>query len=357
MIENFLKSEKEAIDNELEEYFSYLNSIENEILLKDFFAHLQEFTLNKKAKRLHPILLIAAFAGIVNPINVDNQIGQIRKTSLAVEFLHNAHLIHDDLIDADLKRRSKPTFHMQLKNELNQVYDNIELPNKEELIRMYGRDMSILGGTQGYLLGLNILKTSRFSDNLKLQAINEYTAAMDELLKGQIIEEYMNYHNITMTLEQYLSIAEMQRASLLEKSAKIGAILAKGNFHYQINPLSKAMNLMGQAFAIRDDIIDIKSDIKARKKKIVYIFAVQNTDEDQSKTLNEIYHLEELNKNDVKTVETIFTETNAIIIAEHFSKNLISQAKASLKDIYPDLNKDQKSFFNEFSDFMYMRDF
>lgn len=357
MIENFLKSEKEAINKELEEYFTYLNNTENEILLKDFFDHLQEFTLNKKAKRLHPILLIASFAGIVNPINVDNQLDQIRRTSLAVELLHSGHLIHDDLIDADLKRRGKPTFHIQLKNELNQVYDNIELPNKEELIKMYGRDMSILGGTQGYLLGLNILKTSRFSDNLKLQAINEYTAAMDKLMKGQIIEEYMNYHNITMTLEQYLSIAEMQRASLLEKSAKIGAILAKGNLHYQINPLSKAMNLMGQAFAIRDDIIDVKNDIKSRKKKIVYIFAVQNTDEDQSKTLNEIYHLEELNKNDVKTVETIFTDTNAIVIAEHFSKNLISQAKASLKDIYPDLNKDQKTFFNEFSDFMYMREF
>ena len=357
MIENFLKQEKEAIDKELEEYFSFLNSNENEILLKDFFAHLQEFTLNKKAKRLHPILLIAGFTGIVNPVNVDNQLDQIRKISLAVELLHSGYLIHDDLIDEDVKRRGKPTFHVQLKNELNQVYDNIELPNKEEFIRMYGRDMSILGGTQGYLLGLNILKSSRFSDGLKLQAINEYTAAMDKLMKGQIIEEYMNYHNITMTLEQYLSIAEMQRASLLERSAKIGAILAKGNLHYQIDPLSKAMNLMGQAFAIRDDIIDIKSDIKAKKKKIIYIFAVQNTDEEQSKTLNEIFHLEELSKEDVKTVESIFTDTNAIVIAEHFSKNLISQAKASLKDIYPDLNKDQKTFFHEFSDFMYMRDF
>lgn len=357
MIEKFLKSEKEAIDKELAEYFSYLNDNENEILLKDFFAQLQEFILNKKAKRLHPILLIAAFIGIVNPIYLDNQLDQIRKVSLAVELLHSGHLIHDDLIDADDERRGKPTFHIQLKNELNKVYKNLEVPHENELANNYGRDLSILGGTQGYLLGLNVIKTSRFSDILKLQAINEYAAAMDSLMKGQIIEEYMNYHNITMTLEQYLAIAEMQRASLLEKSVKIGAILAKGNSHYQINPLSKAMNLMGQAFAIRDDIIDIKSDIKAKKKKIVYIFAVQNTDEAQSKTLNEIYHLEKLSSKDVKEVEIIFTETNAVIIAEHFSKNLISQAKATLKDIYPDLNKDQKTFFNEISDFMYMRDF
>jgi geranylgeranyl pyrophosphate synthase len=357
MIEEFLKSEKDAIENELAEYFAVLNNSEEEILLKDFLAYIQEFVLNKKAKRLHPILLIAAFEGIVNPIHVHNQLDQIRKVSLAVELLHSGYLIYDDLIDNDLERRNKPTFHIQLKNALNQVLENVVLPNKEDVIKMYGRDMSILGGTQGYLLGLNVIKASRFSDNLKLQAINEYTAAMDSLMKGQIIEEYMNYHNITMSLEQYLTIAEMQRASLLEKSAKIGAIFAKGNLHYQIEPLSQAMNLIGQAFAIRDDIIDIKTDIKARKKKIVYIFAVQNTDEDQSKTLNEIYHKEELTKNDVNTVETIFAETNAVIIAEHFSKNLISQAKASLKKIYPDLNKNQKLFFNEFSDFMYMREF
>ena len=357
MIEEFLKSEKKAIDRELIDYFAFLEESEEEILLKDFYAQLQEFILNKKAKRLHPILLIAAFVGIVNPINLDSQIDQIRKASLAVEFLHSGHLIHDDLMDGDVERRNKPTFHVQLRNELNKVYDNIEIPNKNELIQMYGRDMSILGGTQGYFLGLNIIKNSRFSENLKLLAINEYAAAMDNLMKGQIIEEYMNYHNITMSLEQYLIIAEMQRASLLEKSARIGAILAKGNTHYQINPLSKAMNLMGQAFAIRDDMIDLANDIKTRKKKIIYIFAVQNTDEEQSKTLNEIYHLKELSKNDVKTVETIFTDTNAVIIAEHFSKNLINQAKASLRDIYPDLNKNQKTFFNEFSDYMYMRSF
>ncbi|MHA1459556.1 MAG: polyprenyl synthetase family protein [Promethearchaeota archaeon] len=357
MIEKFLKAEKEAIDKELIDYFTFLNENEEEILLKDFFAQLQKFILNKKAKRLHPILLIAAFVGIVNPINLDSQIDQIRKVSLAVEFLHSGHLIHDDLMDDDQERRDKPTFHVQLKHELNKVYNSIEIPNKNELIQNYGRDMSILGGTQGYLLGLNIIKGSRFSEKLKLLAINEYTTAMDRLMKGQIIEEYMNYHNITMSLEQYLIIAEMQRASLLEKSAKIGAILAKGNNHYQINPLSKAMNLMGQAFAIRDDMIDLVSDIKARKKKIIYIFAVQNTDEEQSKTLNEIYHSKELSKHDVKTVETIFAETNAVIIAEHFSKNLINQAKESLKIIYPDLNKNQKTFFNEFSDYMYMRNF
>ncbi len=358
MIEEFFKTEKSFVDKELEKYFTYLSKNEKDILLKDFIKQLEEFILNVKAKRIHPILLNAAFAGIVNPMYLEDQIDQIREVSLAVELLHSGHLIHDDLLDDDIKRRGKPTFHMQLKEELNQVYKDIDIPNKDEFINLYGRDMSILGGTQGYLLGLDILKSSKFPEQQKLLAINEYTESMDYLMKGQLIEEYMNYNNITMTLEQYLNIAECQRARLFEKSAKIGAILAKGNIHYQIKPLSDAMLSIGQAHAIRDDILDMEDDIKAKcRNKIIYILAIQNSDENQSRRLNEIYHKDALTQNDIKEVEDIFTETNSLIIAELLAKNLVEQAKNKLKDIYPDLNKKQKEFFNEFLEFVYTREF
>ena len=355
MIEKFFKTEKSYIDEELKNFFTQLYKMENDLLLKDFITQLEQFILNEKAKRIHPVLLTAAFAGIVNPMYLEDQIEQIREVSIAVELLHSGYLIHDDLLDDDKIRRGKPTFHMQLKNELDQVYKGIDIPTG--IYQRFGRDLSILGGSQGYLLGLNILKSSKFPDNLKLLAINEYTMAMDYLMKGQIIEEYMDYHKITMSLEQYLNIAELQRASLFEISTKIGAILAKGNLNYQIKPLSEAMVRIGQAHAIRDDILDLKDDIKRKKKKIIYILAIQNSDEVQSKTLNEIFNKESLSKNDVKLIEEIFAETNAIIIAEHFSKNLINQAKIFLKDIYPDLNKEQKIFFNKFSDYIYMREF
>ncbi len=358
MIEDIFKTEKQFIDNELEKYFTHLNKQEKDLLLKDFITQLEEFIMNEKAKRIHPILLTAAFAGIVNPIYLEDQIDQIHEVSIAVELLHSGHIIHDDLLDDDNTRRGKPTFHMQLKNELNQVYKDINIPHKDDIINLYGRDMSILGGSQGYLLGLNILKSSKFPEQLKLLAINEYIEAMDYLMKGQLVEEYMNYNKITMTLEQYLNIAEYQKARLFEKSAKIGAILAKGNIHYQIKPLSDSLLTIGQAHAIRDDILDIEGDIKSKNRsKIVYILAIQNTDENQSKRLNNIYHKDSLTENDIKEVNDIFNETNALIIAEHLAKNLVEQAKNNLKDIYPDLNKEQKVFFNEFSDFVYQREY
>ena len=359
MIEEFFKSEREAINQEIEQFFKELNKKENELLFADFNSQLRTFIIpeKSKAKRIHPILLVAAFNGIINPMYLEDNIEEIRKVAIAVEFLHSGHLIHDDLIDNDDIRRGEPAFHKQLQNEINKVYKTLDISEKGKLIELYGRDLSILGGSLGYLLGLDIIRASKFPDQLKLLAINEYTEAMDYLLKGMIIEEYMEYHKITMTLEQYLNIAEMQRARVLEKATKIGAILARGNRHYQIKPLSEAMLRIGQAYAIRDDILDIEEDIKDKKKKFLYILAVQNTDEEQSKTLNEIYRKPDITKSDINEVMKIFTETNAIIIAEHFSKGLVQEAKKYLKDVYPDLNKEQKEFFNEFSDFIYLREF
>ncbi|MFX1392665.1 MAG: polyprenyl synthetase family protein [Promethearchaeota archaeon] len=357
MIDEFLKKESKLVNIELEKFFKELNKTEKEILFADFNNQLREFITPKdsKAKRLHPILLIAAFNGIINPLYLEEQIDEIRKVSIAVELLHSGHLIHDDLIDNDDTRRGKPTFHVQLRNEIRKTYKSIDLPEKDELIQLYGRDMSVLGGSFGYLLGLNVIRSSKFPEQLKLLAINEYSEAIDNLIRGSIIEEYMDFNNMTMSLEQYLTIAELLRARLFEKSAKIGAILARGNIHYQIKPLSEAMLKIGQAFAIRDDILDVEKDILSKKKKFIYIVAVQNTDEDQSRRLNEIYRKQKITKNNMREVQNIFAQTNALVIAEHFSKNLVEQAKNSLKDIYPDLNREQKVFFNEFADFIYMR--
>ncbi len=359
MIDEFITSEKSAVDEELKKLFHNLNNIEQDLLVTDFLNQLEAFIIpaNNRAKRINAILLIASFKGIINPIYLGSQIEEIRKVSLAVELLHNGHVIHDDLIDDDIVRRGVPTFHIQLKDELNMILKNQENTNKEQLSTMYGRDMSILGGSYGYMLGLDVIKNAKFPENLKIMAINEYIEALNFLMKGQIVEAYMEYNNITMTLEQYLNLAEMLKARLFEKSVKIGAILARGNLHYQIKPLSEAMIRIGQAYAIRDDILDVKSDIKGKKKRFPYILSLQNTDEEQSRILNEIYHKKSLSKTDVKDVEKIFAETNSIVIAEHFSKNLIEQAKNYLKDIYPDLNKEEKLFFNEFCDYIYMRDY
>lgn len=351
----YLSSEKKTVDKVLQRYFQTLQKNEGDEIFTDFLTEFKGFVLNKNAKRLHPLLLIAAFKGIVNPMYLEEQINDIRRVSLAVELLHNAHLIQDDLIDDDKYRRGDLTFHRLFKKNLSQFYED---QNKEisQKTTDYGKDISVLGGTYAYILGMDIIKSSEFPEKLKLMAIKEYTEAIDYLLRGQIIEEYITNHNLVMSLEQYLNIEEMMRARVFEKSVKIGAILARGNVHYQIKPLSEVMLRIGQAYAIRDDLLDIEKDIKGKRKKIVYILAIQNTDEEQSNRLKEIFRKDKITKEDIQNAKQIFKETNAKKIAEQLSKNLISQAKNYLQDIYPDLNKDQKEFFTDFADYVYERD-
>ena len=82
MIDEFFKTEKAIVDKQLESYFANLHKKEKDILLNDFINQLEEFILNEKAKRIHPILLIAAFAGIVNPMYLEDQIEQIYEVSI-----------------------------------------------------------------------------------------------------------------------------------------------------------------------------------------------------------------------------------------------------------------------------------
>ena len=106
MIEQFLEKEKQNVNGYLVQYFKDLENEEDDVFLKDFIHQYKEFVLNEKAKRLHPILLIAGFVGIINPIYLEMQLDEIRKTSIAVELMHTGHLIHDDLFFADSSRSS-----------------------------------------------------------------------------------------------------------------------------------------------------------------------------------------------------------------------------------------------------------
>lgn len=352
MIEDFLKSERKAINNEIETYFIQLNQKEGTLLFNDFINEFKKFVINDNAKRLHPELLITAFNGIINPRYLQGQRTNIRRVSLSIELLHTGRLIQDDLIDDDKIRRNSLTFHYQLREGMKDLFESKETDQKNSDLDLYGKNIGLLGGPYSYILGLNIIKDSNFPEKLKLMAIEEYTKATNSLLKGLITEEYLNSHNILMSIEQYLDIAELVRASLFEKAAKIGAILAKGNVHYQIEPLSKAMRKIGQAYAITDDILDVRKDIKAKNKnKFPYILALNKVDENQTSFLKEVYNKETRDENDIETVYNIFTDTNAIRIAKQFAMNLIAEGKQALEKIYPDLNKDQKEFFNEFADY------
>ncbi|MHA2475216.1 MAG: polyprenyl synthetase family protein [Promethearchaeota archaeon] len=88
---------------------SKIDSIKNSFL-KDYYSEIRKYFL-AGGKRIRPLLCIATY----NAFKEDKD-EKIILPSIGTEFLHNASLIHDDIIDKDDFRRGKPAFHFRFRN-------------------------------------------------------------------------------------------------------------------------------------------------------------------------------------------------------------------------------------------------
>ena len=139
-------------------YDHKLKSVENSFL-KDYYTELRDYFL-AGGKRIRPLLCIAAYNAF-NPSTDD----RIIKPSIGTEFLHNASLIHDDIIDKDDFRRGKPAFHYRFR-QYHQKYDL-----KKMVAEDFGTNIGIIGGDSAYFLGLKAYLSNEFEQDLNLSAI------------------------------------------------------------------------------------------------------------------------------------------------------------------------------------------
>ena len=114
---------------------------------KTYYSNIKEFIM-RGGKRLRPISLIQAYRGVADSD------GKIFLPSISVELLHNATLIHDDLIDHDELRRSGPTFHVKYRE-----WYRSEISTDGEA-EDFGSTMAILAGNTTYNLGVEAILSS-----------------------------------------------------------------------------------------------------------------------------------------------------------------------------------------------------
>ena len=151
----------------------------------------------------------------------------------AVELIHNASLIHDDIIDESSIRRGEKT--------LNQEFDN---------------RLAVISGD--YLLALALKKISTIGSF----AITElFSGVMKTMCLGEINQYFSKYKNIS--IEDYILKSQYKTAVLFQASIEGAAILSgtlsrKTAADFSIN--------FGTAFQIRDDLINFQttqSDLKS----------------------------------------------------------------------------------------------
>jgi len=245
-------------------------------------------------KRIRPILLILS-ARLFNQNSVYN-------LAAAVELIHTATLLHDDVVDASEVRRGKKT--------ANAIWDN---------------KASILVGDYLFSIAFQLMVRSNNLAVLDLLAKTSSTMADGEVMQLE------NSSDITLSEEKYLEIIFGKTAVLFSAACEVAA-LANNRSNEEIIALREFGKNLGIIFQIVDDVLDYVSQEKTLGKDIGNDFFEGKV------TLPIILLYKAASDADKK------------IIAEIFSKNLIASQKnnsdfefiLSLIDTYKTLDLSKK---------------
>lgn len=187
--------------------------------------------LKKKGKQIRPMLVMLS-AKLIGKVSEKTVTGAV-----AVELLHNASLIHDDVVDETKTRRGVPT--------INGSWDN---------------HLAVLVGD--FFLS-NALMQSVATDDLR---IVEAISNLGRLLSVGELDEIQNARFTSLDEETYYRIIYRKTASLFVACAEVGAYSVEGGVtDDQLARLREFARLLGLCFQIKDDIFDYFSDEKIGK--------------------------------------------------------------------------------------------
>ena len=339
-----LMTEKIKIEEQIEEFFNqYLQpGILNYHFLHQFYSDLKNYILIG-GKRLRPVSLVMIYKGLGGVSE------KIYNPAISVELLHNATLVHDDIIDHDLIRRGEPSFHAfytdWFNKNLKQFSDQTD----------FGLAMGILGGDLLINLGQETIINSDFEPNKKLKALSYYLMAYKELVDGVTVESHLQNLPLEKVSENdYLEMIKGKTAALFEKSILIGEVFADEDEKYK-EELTEFSILLGQSFQIRDDILgvfgdpkktgkSVESDIREGKKTLLSIYGSKNS------KMNDLYGKKDLSSKEIETVKQLLIDSGSLEKTKAMALKLSERAREILGSI--DLGQIAFTFFNELVKFV-----
>jgi octaprenyl-diphosphate synthase len=232
---------------------------------------IMRFIVNRKGKQLRPmfVLLSAKLCGEINE-------STYRAASL-VELLHTATLVHDDVVDESLERRSFFSTYALWKTKI-----------------------SVLVGD--YLLAKGLLLSLDHSDFRILQLLSNAVRLMSE---GELLQIEKS-RSLNLNEDIYFEIIRNKTASLLASSCAAGAFSASHNEELA-EKLRRFGENVGIAFQIKDDLFDYGNesvgkptgnDIKEKKITLPLIYTLNKIDKPLKREL--IYIIKNQNKNATK---------------------------------------------------------
>jgi geranylgeranyl pyrophosphate synthase len=194
-------------------------------------------TVTAGGKRLRPLLVVlAAESGGGPPSGADGEERLVR-AAVAVELVHSATLVHDDLIDGARLRRGHPT-----------------------VAAVAGRTVAVATGD--LLFSRAFAELARNEDAAQLCALSDASSA---LAAGELLQREDAYA-ADVAVERYLRRCELKTAALFEAACRLGALAAADGSSALADGLGAFARRIGLAFQMLDDVLDVSGPVERTGK-------------------------------------------------------------------------------------------
>ena len=220
-----LENYQRIINKELEKY------LRKEDCPERILNESMEYSLMAGGKRLRPILVLETYKLFKEDYE------KVFPYAIAIEMVHNASLIHDDLpgIDNDDIRHNKPTNHKKF-NEATAILAGDGLFNYANIV-----------------ISKDLLNTKNDKElKRKIKILNEFSIATDRMLAGEYLDTECEGKEISSLELEY--IHKNKTGAYLKLCARMGAILG-GCTDLELQKITTYSEKIGLAFQIKDDIL------------------------------------------------------------------------------------------------------
>ncbi|NVM53105.1 MAG: polyprenyl synthetase family protein [Candidatus Helarchaeota archaeon] len=321
--------------------------------------------LESGGKRIRPILALLSCESVGGDIN------SVMKQAIALELIHNASLLWDDVLDADELRRGKITVHKKWDKNIAILAGAmitskaLELiSNKPEILDLY---LKVIGKMiEGQVLDISnsIDRASHLFESKSEKEIFEILRKrfQQKALEGMDWEESGDSHLIADFTEfeeerDYFEMITYKTSSLIKLATRIGATLGGGT-QEEIDALTDYGLYLGLAFQLRDDLIGIisdektlgkpvGSDIRQGKLNLYTIFALRNLENSELSEFLELMRKAD-NKTEIQRVRKILDDCGALKYAKDKLKSIAQKAQdqlSTLRDTAPKITLNKLILF------------
>jgi octaprenyl-diphosphate synthase len=292
-----------------------------------FIQQMVDYLSHSTGKRVRPALAILS-AKYCGKLSED-----LISLGAALEMLHVATLIHDDIIDNSAVRHKQKTLNFK-----------------------WGNEISVLMGDYVFASSFYLM-----AKDLPKNIVSSLADTTNIICHGEISETF-NRFNVDLNEEQYLEVIKEKTAVLFAASCQTGAMLAgadaltvKKLYYFGLN--------IGMAFQVVDDTLDfvgkqtkvgkpVMSDLREGKLTLPVIYCLVSATKAENKKLKTIILRKVKTDSDLKFLNFLLNKYDAINRSLQKAKHYADDAKMALKSLNGNKNE-----FMQFADFLINRDF